>query len=452
MKSNATKEKENIYSLKGFDKVFKFTLTQTFKNKAYIVSLVMMIIMMAIMGPIQYFSSRTGEKMDNAEFSISEPAAKKITVADASGLSLTADDLNIKDIGYEEADISVENAFSADYDAAGKMNSLGKTDIFVLIGMGQTGYTVSAVQADDSDIPTEELDKLSNYLNDKVTDLKIEKSGLSEDDVKLVQNGVYTTGVMSESEYISEKANEMTNSRFSGLSSMFGILIMIVSTLSASYIIASVTEEKTSKLVESLLVSVRPMALLMGKICGMLVYIMSILVLGLASSKISNFVVGRIVGAEIQGGMSQFDFSILFNFGAVGIILLFASVIIAYIAFGSFSGMMGSACTKTEDVQSATGTVMGMVMLGYIGSTIIMIMDNQLITTLACFIPPFSLFTNTVYYLGGKISLPMFALSFVVQIFIIIVLLVICAKTYRRLILNGSSKPKLIDIFRAMKN
>ena len=452
MKSNATKEKENIYSLKGFDKVFKFTLTQTFKNKAYIVSLVMMIIMMAIMGPIQYFSSRTGEKMDNAEFSISEPAAKKITVADASGLSLTADDLNIKDIGYEEADISVENAFSADYDAAGKMNSLGKTDIFVLIGIGQTGYTVSAVQADDSDIPTEELDKLSNYITDKVTDLKIEKSGLSEDDVKLVQNGVYTTGVMSESEYISEKANEMTNSRFSGLSSMFGILIMIVSTLSASYIIASVTEEKTSKLVESLLVSVRPMALLMGKICGMLVYIMSILVLGLASSKISNFVVGRIVGAEIQGGMSQFDFSVLFNFGAVGIILLFASVIIAYIAFGSFSGMMGSACTKTEDVQSATGTVMGMVMLGYIGSTIVMVMDKPIITTLACFIPPFSLFTNTVYYLGGKISLPMFALSFVIQIIIIIMLLVVCAKTYRRLILNGSSKPKLIDIFRAMKN
>ena len=59
MTSNAKNEKENIYSLKGFDKVFKFTLAQTFKNKAYIVSLVMFILVMSLMGPIQYFSSKS---------------------------------------------------------------------------------------------------------------------------------------------------------------------------------------------------------------------------------------------------------------------------------------------------------------------------------------------------------------------------------------------------------
>ena len=58
-KSNAVNEKENIYSLKGFSKVFKFTLTQTFKNKAYIISLVVFVLTMSLMGPIQYFSAKS---------------------------------------------------------------------------------------------------------------------------------------------------------------------------------------------------------------------------------------------------------------------------------------------------------------------------------------------------------------------------------------------------------
>ena len=48
---------ENIYSMKGFKHVFFFTLKQTFKNKTYIASFIIFVLMMALMGPISYFSS-----------------------------------------------------------------------------------------------------------------------------------------------------------------------------------------------------------------------------------------------------------------------------------------------------------------------------------------------------------------------------------------------------------
>ena len=50
--------RENIYNMKGFTKVFKFTLIQTFKNPAYRLSFILFVVIMTIMGPFQYFMSK----------------------------------------------------------------------------------------------------------------------------------------------------------------------------------------------------------------------------------------------------------------------------------------------------------------------------------------------------------------------------------------------------------
>lgn len=454
MKSNAKKDKENIYSLKGFDKVFKFTLAQTFKNRAYIVSLIMFVILMALMGPIQYFSSRTGQNGAEAmsKKKIDEPVAANMTVIDATALSLNVDDLKLNDLGYENVNTTVISAAQIDFDFSEKLNTLAKDEIVTVISIEQTGYNVSVIQGNESDVPVEELDVVSDYISERVEEIKIEKSSVSEEEVNLLKNGVYTNSVMSEADYRETVSNELSRGKLMGLSMIYCILIMIVSTMSSSYIISSVTEEKTSKLVESLLVSVRPMALLLGKICGMLIYIITILVLGFGSSKVSSFIIKNCFGVDMSSGLSSTDFGALLRFGVGGTLLIFISILIAYIAFGGFSGMMGSACTKTEDVQSATGTVMGLVMFGYMGAVMAAAMDLPIVNTLATLIPPFSFYTSTVYYLAGRINLPMFLLSFAIQIVVVIAILLLCAKTYRRLILSGNTKPKLINVLRALKN
>ena len=454
MKSNTKKDKENIYSLKGFDKVFKFTLAQTFKNRAYVVSLIMFVILMALMGPIQYFSSRTGQNGTEAmsKKKIDEPVAANMTVIDATALSLNVDDLKLNDLGYENVNTTVISAAQIDFDFSEKLNSLAKDEIVTVISIEQTGYNVSVIQGNESDVPVEELDVVSDYISERVEEIKIEKSGVSEEEVNLLKNGVYTNSVMSEADYRETVSNELSRGKLMGLSMIYCILIMIVSTMSSSYIISSVTEEKTSKLVESLLVSVRPMALLLGKICGMLIYIITILVLGFGSSKVSSFIIKNCFGVDMSSGLGSTDFGALLRFGVGGTLLIFISILIAYIAFGGFSGMMGSACTKTEDVQSATGTVMGLVMFGYMGAVMAAAMDLPIVNTLATLIPPFSFYTSTVYYLAGRINLPMFLLSFAIQIVVVIAILLLCAKTYRRLILSGNTKPKLINVLRALKN
>ena len=98
-------KRENIYSLKGFGKVFRFTLSQTFKNKGYLVAFVMFVLVMTFMGPIQYLSQHTSQSA--AEDSLSYDPAKvevdKICIYNVTTVGLQVDDLTDLYMTDEEA-------------------------------------------------------------------------------------------------------------------------------------------------------------------------------------------------------------------------------------------------------------------------------------------------------------------------------------------------------------
>lgn len=454
VKSNAVNEKENIYSLKGFDKVFKFTLAQTFKNKAYRVSLIMFIVLMAAMGPIQYFSSRSQmaatESMTSVK--IKDAVTENITIVNQTNVAFSDKNIAKEDVGLGHTNIQVIDG--AEDDSSTVIAGLGKKDLCAFITRDASAFKVDVIRSDDSEVSNEEIDNVGAILQESFNNARLEGANMDQSDVQLIQKGVYTEGVMTQEEYVAAQSNAITSSKMMSFFLVVAILIFIVSTMSTSFIISSVTEEKTSKLVESILVSVRPMALLMGKVCGMMAYILSILVGGFVGSKISNLVMKYGFNIDTSAGISagQFDFNMIFQFGTIGVVLIVISVLITYFAFGGFSGMIGAACTKTEDVQSASGTVMTVVMLGYLGSTFIMGMDLPIVNTIASLVPPFSFYTSVVYYLTGRISLVLFLLSILIQLLTVAGICILCAKTYRRLILNDSSKPKLIEVLRAAKN
>ena len=451
-KSNAVNEKENIYSLKGFSKVFKFTLTQTFKNKAYIISLIVFVLTMSLMGPIQYFSAKSSMSASESLLSnkVKDAATTNLIVLNETNVSVDAESLGLSDNGLGGAALDI--IADGSKTASDVISGLGKTDVAVIIRFENNTYKVETVRAEDSDIQNEELDKIGSIFEEGFNTARMKAQNLDQEKIAMLQKGVYTNSVKTQEEYIAAKSDTYTQNQMMGIFSVYSILIMIVSTMSASFIVSSVTEEKISKLVEGLLVSVRPMALLMGKVCGMMVYVITILISGFVSSKVVNLVMEKVLHLDMSAGASAgYDFAALFKFGAVGLIIILVCILITYLAFGGFSGMLGAACTKTEDAQSATGTVTMLVFIGYFASMMITSNDKAIVSTVASLVPPVSFFTAPVYYLTGRISLPIFAASLLIQIAIVVGICLLCAKTYRKLIINDSSKPKLRDVLRAVK-
>lgn len=451
-KGNAVNERENIYSLKGFSKVFKFTLAQTFKNKAYIASLVLFIIIMSLMGPIQYFSAKSGmsitESMSGNK--IENAVTKSIIVLNETNVNVDADSFGLSDHGMDGVAFDIISDGSKT--ASDVISGLGKTDVAVLIRFEDNTFKLEVVKSEDSDIENEELDKISSIFEEGFNTARMKAQNLDQQKIEMLQKGVYTNSVKTQEEYVAAKSDTYTKNQLMGIFSVYSILIMIVSTMSASFIVSSVTEEKISKLVEGLLVSVRPMALLMGKVCGMMVYIITIILGGFLSSKIVSLVMEKGFKLDMSAGPSTgYDFGALFKFGAVGLIILLVCILITYLAFGGFSGMLGAACTKTEDAQSATGTVTMLIFIGYFASMMITSNDKAIVSIIASLVPPVSFFTAPVYFLTGRIGIPVFALSLFIQVALVIGICLLCAKTYRKLIINDSSKPKLLDVLRAVK-
>ena len=133
----------------------------------------------------------------------------------------------------------------------------------------------------------------------------------------------------------------------------FSILIFLVITLSNSYVITSVTEEKQSKLAENILVSVRPMALLMGKIFGMLTYVFMILVGGLLATKASNLIMENVFNIDLSkinnGGV--INMSLISDSGVLTTIIVVVTIIFGVLSFSVLGGqtMLHRAFHKIPD-------------------------------------------------------------------------------------------------------
>ena len=458
-------KRENIYSLEGFSKVFRFTMSQTFKNKGYLVSFVAFVLVMSLMGPIQYLGQHFGESSaeDSLSYNPSNVSIDKLYIVNSVSPELTIDDVQDLYMVDEEDDESSDGltkdkieiksvADDADHGEQAILDSLGKKDAAIVIAPSETGFKISGILSKDSEVEVDDIDGATEVVKDTFEKVRLEKCDVSDEDVAMIFKGIHTSSVVEESDYISEENKSISRLNYMFYMLGYSMIVFVVISMSTSYILTSVTEEKQSKLVESLLVSVRPMALLMGKICGMMSYVVLLLGAGVIGSNISNQVMKNVFNiSESKFSNRGFNFSIFKDFGVTGAVALLLSIVLAFLAFGIIAGLFGSTCNKTEDIQDATGNVMMVSMLSYFAAIGIGAIDNEVANVIAAVVPPFSFFTAPVSYVTGRIGIAVLIFSYVLQIAVIFGILRLSAKSYRNLLLSDSTTPKLKTIFKSAK-
>jgi len=447
--------KENIYSLNGFGKVYRFTFKQTIKNKGFLLAAIMMILMMAMMKPLMYLLSRSGDNaaqsmtvtlstieaeklyiLNETAFYMDKERAIPVEVGDISEKAVKRENVTIYNLG-EESD---ENLIAG----------LTAKDILVIIRAEGNDYKMNGIISDNSEVSIRNLDRATSYVGERFRDERKLQLSLDDSDLQSLGAGISTEGTMTAKEYTEEKEYTLTSAEYNGLAMGFALIIMVVASLASSYIISSVNEEKTSKLAETLLVSVRPMALLLGKVLGMLTFVMGTIVCGVLMSYLADFIMTNVMNLDTSKlGQAGINLAIFTGYGVKGLVAFVAEILIALLAFGIFSGIMGSACSKTEDQQSAITVVTMITLIGYMGTMYFGMKSD--FTMIGSLVPPISFFMSPAAYVAGRIGLGVFLGSCAIQIAIIIGLLVLGAKTYRNLLLSDSSKPKLQAIFAAAK-
>lgn len=401
--------------LSGTGQVYRFTLSQLLKSRANRVTLIIMVLLAAVSMPLTaLLGGETPETSDTAGLASVRVDNRTDLVLDFSGEAYWAD-----------------TDFSAD---------AGEPDAVVTITGDETGYQVAVVGSETADAG--ELSQLAETARQAVRDACLRAAGLSSRQLEAL---TASTG--------EEDSHE------DGFWVQYGysILAMILCLMSASYVIRAVVEEKDSRLVELLLVSVKPMALLTGKILAVMAFTFGWLLAMLAGLGVSCGLTAGLMGPgvlqkQLSGLLAAVPRVQEDLWQAAGVLLvLLVSLGLGYLTMSLIGGVAGACCSGMEEAGEATGPVMLLTMTGYLASCVVGAVSSGPVAVFSTLCPVVSIFCAPVQFAGGNVSFWLVLASWAIQAAVIWGLLTLASRVYAGLIVHRGSRVKLRELMSMAK-
>lgn len=401
--------------LSGTGQVYRFTLSQLLKSRANRVTLIIMVLLAAVSMPLTaLLGGETPETSDTAGLASVRVDNRTDLVLDFSG-----------------------DAYWADTDFSA---GAGEPDAVVTITGDETGYQVAVNGSETADAG--ELSQLAETARQAVRDACLRAAGLSSRQLEAL---TASTG--------EEDSHE------DGFWVQYGysILAMILCLMSASYVIRAVVEEKDSRLVELLLVSVKPMALLAGKILAVMAFTFGWLLAMLAGFGVSCGLTAGLMGPgvlqkQLSGLLAAVPRVQEDLWQAAGVLLvLLVSLALGYLTMSLIGGVAGACCSGMEEAGEATGPVMLLTMTGYLASCVVGAVPSGPVAVFSTLCPIVSIFCAPVQFAGGNVSFWLVLASWAIQAAVIWGLLTLASRVYAGLIVHRGSRVKLRELMSMAK-
>lgn len=402
--------------LSGTGQVYRFTLSQLLKSRANRVTLIIMVLLAAVSMPLTaLLGGETPETSDTAGLASVRVDNRTDLVLDFSGEAYWAD-----------------TDFSAD---------AGEPDAVVTITGDETGYQVAVVGSESADAG--ELSQLAETARQAVRDACLRAAGLSSRQL----------------EALTAAPTGEEDSHEDGFWVQYGysILAMILCLMSASYVIRAVVEEKDSRLVELLLVSVKPMALLAGKILAVMAFTFGWLLAMLAGLGVSCGLTAALMGSDVlhrqlSGVLAALPQAAPDVWHLVSLLaVLLVSLALGYLTMSIIGGVAGACCSGMEEAGEATGPVMLLTMAGYLASCVVGAVPSGPVAVFFTLCPVVSIFCAPVQFAGGNVSIWLVLASWAIQAAVIWGLLTLASRVYAGLIVHRGSRVKWREVFSMAK-
>lgn len=229
----------------------------------------------------------------------------------------------------------------------------------------------------------------------------------------------------------------------------YSIVVMMITLFSCTFIIRAVLEEKASKLVETLLVSIKSDAMILGKILATIAFVFLMFVLMAIVFAASYFITGMFMDTSSIGAFleNMGITSEIFNIGFELIAIVVVSLLLACIMLSQIAALSGAGCSTMEDMESANMSATMLVLVCYIATVIATPFGSAPALPMSL-IPYVSAFAAPTYYVTGDISIWILFLSWVIQIVTIAVVYKLSGKAYDSLIMYKGKRLKMSQIFR----
>ena len=404
--------------MKDLFTVTKFTMKDMLQRKSFIITTIIFLIMIVVGFNIPNFMKMLNKDSD----------VNKIEIIDSGNVfEGTLESLKKLDIGYE---IQILNE---DYEKIKEKIENEEIDSAIIVEKQDENIKIKYIVKSAtmmSGVP----ENIISTLNTLYTNIQINKLGLTEEQLKSITPNF-------------EFALEQTDEEASG--NVYAMMLLSLVLFYAIYFCAyqvssSITTEKTSKIIETLVTSTSPKTIVLGKTLGIGIVglLQMILLVGTALISAKIFLEPGILDSII-------DVSKITPYLGIITIIYF---IFGYFEYALLYALTGSTVSKPEDIQSANGPVAILSVIGFYLSYFTMMNPASELNVFASMFPISSPFCMPFRIMMGLAKPTDVIISIVILLITGIIIAKIAIKIYSNAILNYGTKMSFNDIVKMYKD
>lgn len=433
-------------NLTGWQEVFRFTLTQTLKSKAYQISFLILLLLSVVSAPLLQFI------MPSESEDLISPI-ETLYIHNQSDLGPFDFTLLTQEDYYQNVLVETTSDVEKARDTITKeeLNS-----VLLILDDSQGYYSLEFETAKESTLTDEQLNRLGADLTTLFDEQKLALLGVEVEQLNFIQAPITTlvseTDASGEAIYTEDTSISMNEYWF-----LYGtlFLVLMVNIMASTQIATSIVTEKSTRVVENLLISVKSLALMVGKVLAMLVSVLLQIISLIVVVFLSNKIVALLQDKESMLA-TIIPENIFSNINPINLLLCLLSIGLGMIFYGVLAGMFGATVSKIEEMNEG---LMVFTFINLIGAYVGMGAAGSLIgagnnpfVTFALLFPVSSPFLLPGAILLGKAGVLLSLLALCIQILSIALLFQFVAKIYEILILHTGDTIKLKALLKLSKS
>ncbi len=406
--------------MKSLITVMKFTMKDMVKRKSFIIStLIILILIVAGFNVPNIMKSMSGE----------DTGAILLIVDNDNVFEGNLETLKQADLGYK-----IETSSNLTYDDIKFKIESKEASEAIMIEKEDENIKVRYIVENATMIP-QVPENVVNMLNTLYTNIQISKLGLTETELQSITPNFEFSLEQTEKEQASGNIFVMM---------MMSLVLFYAIYFCAYHVSSSITTEKTSKIMETLVTSTSPRIIVLGKTIGIGIVGLIQMILIVATALIS-------AKAFLEPGLleSVLDMSNITAYLGIITIIYF---ILGYFAYALLYALTGSTVSKPEDIQSANTPVALVAVVGFYLSYFTMMNPTSELNVFASLFPVSSPFCMPFRIMMGLASGVDVVISIAILIITILIIAKVAIKIYSNAILNYGTKMSFKDIINMYKN
>ena len=328
--------------VRGFSKVFGFTLTQTLRAKSFVITMIIMAVFALGASPVMSALNKDKDK---------ESPVEKVYVAGENISGIPFEDSVKNEENYSHIAFSKQDGLDTE-ELEKKLAEDKEKAVILKYEISEEGmYMLHAYYTAESKLDESDVSDVTELIKNWYSEYKVSSLNIDDETLKQISKDIKVKELEVEEFLKTDKPEIISQSEYMIVYALLFVAYMII-IMSANMVGTKVVEEKTNRIVEYLMTTVRPLALVLGKIVAMLLVTVGELLLLLVAALSGKAIAKAIFGNKSVDALSKIVNADLLKTMSVGNILLGILIIgLGILIYALIAGLFSATVSKMEELQ-----------------------------------------------------------------------------------------------------